>query len=255
MILLWVMNVISAELARRQDQTIAHAVFTSANFWLLFLSTLSIIATWLNCRKIVIQTQRLSSHALRIFFDYASPSPGTTIRLSTQPLLEWHAFATWTKPGNTGFSLIVSNAGDWTSKLIQDPPQHLYVRRTPCCGVLRIAPMFESIVLVATGSGIAPCLPVLMSQSTRISLFWSTRDPLKTYGPEIAAIIEKMGKSAVIHDTTTMGRPNTLPRVLQLYKETQSEAVIVISNPKLTMTLVQDLEDLNVPAFGPIWDS
>ena len=88
-----------------------------------------------------------------------------------------------------------------------------------------------------------------------ITLFWSTRDPMETYGPEIRAIIEAMGHNAHIHNTTTMGRPDTLPTVLDLYKTTQSEAVIVISNPKLTIDLVLDLEALGVPAFGPIWDS
>ncbi|KAA8573171.1 hypothetical protein EYC84_003680 [Monilinia fructicola] len=49
--------------------------------------------------------------------------------------------------------------------------------------------------------------------------------------------------------------PNTLPLVIQQYRDTDSEAVIVISNPKLTIKLVQDLEYLGIPAFGPIWDS
>jgi NAD(P)H-flavin reductase len=115
--------------------------------------------------------------------------------------------------------------------------------------------MFKSIVLVATGSGIAPCLPVILAQQTKITLFWSTRDPLETYGPNIASIVLGMGENAHIHNTSTMGRPNTLPTVLDLYKKTDSEAVVVISNPKLTIDLVLDLEALGVPAFGPIWDS
>ncbi|KAI3579130.1 hypothetical protein IWW34DRAFT_738680 [Fusarium oxysporum f. sp. albedinis] len=64
-----------------------------------------------------------------------------------------------------------------------------------------------------------------------------------------------MGDNAHIHNTSTMGRPNTLPTVLDLYKKTESEAVVVISNPKLTIDLVLDLQALGVPAFGPIWDS
>ncbi|KAH7014114.1 uncharacterized protein B0I36DRAFT_377989 [Microdochium trichocladiopsis] len=192
------------------NQPLAAAVFSSVNLWLVFISTCCVISTWTNCRKIRVVSERLSSHAVRIFFKYARPQPGTTIRLATRPLLEWHAFATVNNPEQEGFSVIISNAGDWTKKLINDPPRDLWVRRTPTCGVLRIAPMFKSIVLVATGSGIAPCLP---------------------------------------------GRPNTLPTVLDMYKRSEAEAVIVISNPKLTIDLVLDLEALGVPAFGPIWDS
>lgn len=253
--LLWTLTVLNTDINRPSPQTLSSALFGSANIWLLFVSTLSIVITWLNCRKIPVQSEQLSKHALRIKFDYTTPEPGTTIRLSSSPLFEWHAFATWAQPGQNGFSLIISNAGDWTSKLINNPPTKIWARRTPTCGVLRIAPMFKSVLLVATGSGIAPCLPVIMANRTRISLFWSTRDPLTTYGPEIGAIITALGKSARIHNTSTMGRPSMLPQVLQQVQETGSEAVIVISNPKMTIKLVQDLEYMGVPAFGPIWDS
>ncbi|TVY16124.1 Adenylate-forming reductase [Lachnellula arida] len=253
--LLWTLTVLDTDLRRSSNQTLSSALFGSANIWLLFIATFSIIITWLNCRKVKVESEQLSKHALRIKFDYATPSPGTTIRLSSSPLFEWHAFATWSQPGQRGFSLIISNAGDWTKALINSPPREIWARRTPTCGVLRIAPMFRSVLLVATGSGIAPCLPVIMSQSTRINLFWSTRDPLTTYGDEIGAIVTALGKNAYIHNTSTMGRPSTLPLVLQQYKDTDSEAVIVISNPKLTTKLVQDLEYMGIPAFGPIWDS
>ncbi|KAJ4245060.1 hypothetical protein NW762_014271 [Fusarium torreyae] len=251
----WCLTVLDAKINTPAGESTAVAVFTSANIWLVFISTCCVISTWLNCRKVAVESERLSSHALRMYFDYANPQPGTTIRLSSRPLLEWHAFATVNNPKENGFSVVISNAGDWTKKVVNNPPRQVWVRRTPTCGVLRIAPMFNSIVLVATGSGIAPCLPVILAQQTRITLFWSTRDPLETYGPNIASIILGMGENAHIHNTSTMGRPNTLPTVLDLYKKTESEAVVVISNPKLTVDLVLDLEALGVPAFGPIWDS
>ncbi|KAF8860754.1 integral membrane protein-like protein TmpA [Acephala macrosclerotiorum] len=253
--LLWTLTVLDTDIRRPSTQKLSSALFGSANIWLLFISTFSIIITWLNCRKVQVQSEQLSKHALRIKFDYATPQPGTTIRLSSSPLFEWHAFATWSQPGQKGFSVIISNAGDWTNTLINNPPREIWARRTPTCGVLRIVPMFKSVLLVATGSGIAPCLPVIMRNRPRINLFWSTRDPLTTYGSEIAGIVTALGSNAYIHNTSTMGRPSTLPLVLQQYKGTESEAVIVISNPKMTGRLVQDLECIGIPAFGPIWDS
>lgn len=253
--LLWCLVVLDGVIATSPGESTAHAVFSSVNVWLVFISTCSVISTWLNCRKIAVKSERLSSHALRIHFDYASPQPGTTIRLSSRPLLEWHAFATINDPKEPGFSVVVSNAGDWTKRAVNSPPRELWVRRTPTCGVLRVAPMFRSVLLVATGSGIAPCLPVILANQTQIHLFWSTRDPFETYGPDIAAVIQGMGKRAHIHNTSTMGRPNTLPIITDMYRYTGSEAVFVISNPKLTIDLVLDLEALGIPAFGPIWDS
>ncbi|KAL6415976.1 hypothetical protein AUP68_00183 [Ilyonectria robusta] len=253
--LFWCLTILDVSINTASDESTAAAVFSSVNVWLVFISTCSVVSTWLNCRKIPVQSERLSSHALRMYFSYCNPQPGTTIRLSSRPLLEWHAFATVNNPKEAGFSVVISNAGDWTKEVITNPPREIWVRRTPTCGVLRIAPMFNSILLVATGSGIAPCLPVIMAKQTNINLFWSTRDPLETYGPNIASVIHGLGEKAHIHNTSTMGRPNTLPTVMDLYKRTGSEAVVVISNPKLTIDLVIDLEALGVPAFGPIWDS
>ncbi|KPM39202.1 hypothetical protein AK830_g7337 [Neonectria ditissima] len=253
--LLWCLTVLDVVIDTPQDESTAAAVFSSVNFWLVAISTCSVVSTWLNCRKIPVESEKLSSHALRMYFNYTNPQPGTTIRLSSRPLLEWHAFATVNNPKEAGFSVVISNAGDWTKQIVNNPPRDIWVRRTPTCGVLRIAPMFNSILLVATGSGIAPCLPVILAQQTNVSLFWSTRDPLETYGPNVASVVLDMGKNAHIHNTSTMGRPQILPSVMNLYKRTGSEAVVVISNPKLTIDLVLDLEALGVPAFGPIWDS
>ncbi|KAH7157928.1 integral membrane protein-like protein TmpA [Dactylonectria estremocensis] len=253
--LLWCLTVLDASIDTPQGQSNAVAVFSSANFWLVLISTCSVVSTWMNCRKIPVQSERLSSHAIRMYFTYDNPQPGTTIRLSSRPLFEWHAFATVNNPKETGFSVVISNAGDWTNKVINNPPREIWVRRTPTCGVLRIAPMFNSILLVATGSGIAPCLPVILAQQTIVHLFWSTRDPLETYGANVASVIINMGENAHIHNTSISGRPNTLPTIIDLYKRTGSEAVVVISNPKLTVDLVLDLEALGMAAFGPIWDS
>ncbi|KAL4731679.1 hypothetical protein ACLX1H_000657 [Fusarium chlamydosporum] len=150
--LLWCMTILEARIDTPPGHSLAASVFGSVNIWLVFISTCCVVSTWLNCRKVDVESERLSSHALRMYFDYANPQPGTTIRLSSRPLLEWHAFATVNNPKENGFSVVVSNAGDWTKKLVNDPPRHVWVRRTPTCGVLRIAPMFKSIVLVATGS-------------------------------------------------------------------------------------------------------
>jgi hypothetical protein len=73
----------------------------------------------------------LSCHAVRLYFDWGNPLAGTTVRLSSQPLMEWHAFATIAKPNEKGFSVIASNAGDWTSRQIKNTPTKIWVRGVP----------------------------------------------------------------------------------------------------------------------------
>ena len=130
-----------------------------------------------------------------------TPKPGHFTRISDDPLFEWHGFATISEPGKTGYSLVVSKAGDWTSKMINNPPTQLYVRGIPTYGVLRIAPLFRRIVLVATGSGIGPCAPVILAQRIPIRLLWTSPDVRKTFGDKLVDQILEASPDAVIYGT------------------------------------------------------
>lgn len=197
----------------------------------------------------------LSRHAVRLYFTYANPTVGTAIRLSERPLLEWHAFATITKPNDKEFSVLVSNAGDWTKRQINTAPTKLWVRGVPTCGVLRITPLFRSIVLVATGSGIGPCLPVIYAKRLSVRIFWSTPHPEQNFGNEIIDAVKEADPDAVIHNTKTMGRPDMVAVTYKLLRECDAEAVAIISNKKLTQMVVYAMEVRGIPAFGAIFDS
>ena len=60
---------------------------------------------------------------------------------------------------------------------------------------------------------------------------------------------------AVIHDTKTKGRPDMVAISYRLLRESNAEAVCVISNKKLTQMIVYAMESRGIPAFGAIWDS
>ena len=69
------------------------------------------------------------------------------------------------------------------------------------------------------------------------------------------ALVRRMDANPLILDTTRTGRVDMLPMVLGLYKEFGAEAVCVISNAKMTKSLVYSLEMRGIPAYGPIFDS
>ena len=108
--------------------SLAHALRTSAPFWLVVILTCSIILPWTKLRKVNVHAEVLSSHAVRLYFDYVTPVAGSYTRISRSPLFEWHSFATIPLPNEKGYSLVVSRAGDWTSKTIDEPPTKLWVR-------------------------------------------------------------------------------------------------------------------------------
>ncbi|KAK7934656.1 hypothetical protein PG985_000151 [Apiospora marii] len=223
--------------------------------WMVAVISYTIILPWVQLRKVNVRPEPLSKHAIRLHFDYCTPKPGKGIRLTTKPLREWHGFATIPIPGKAGFSVVVSRAGDWTGQMIDNPPTHLWTRTTPASGVFRMLPLFRKVVLVATGSGIGPCLPVILAREVPVRVFWSTPNPETTYGREIIEGVLATDPDAVIWNTRKQGRPDMAVEAYRLYKESGAEAVAIISNAKVTSKLVYDLEARGVPAFGPIFDS
>jgi hypothetical protein len=140
----------------------------------------------------------------------ARPDTGTAIRITHSPLKEWHAFATIPEPERDEFSLIVSRAGDWTSNIIQNPPTKLWVRGLPTNGVLRIAPMFRRMILVATGSGIGPCANTIFEGRIPVRLLWTSPNVRETFGNEFVDQILRFAPDAIIY-----GMGSSLPQSLR----------------------------------------
>lgn len=224
-------------------------------FYLLSITTLSVILPWLRLRRVRPRSERLSEHAVRLHFDCADVSACKTPRFSTSPLSEWHSFASIPNESTKGYSIIVSRAGDWTSKIIDETPSTLWTRGRPARGVLYMARMFRTILCVGTGSGIAPILGLLTLPNLKFRILWSAPDPERTFGSDIMRRVLRADSDAVIWDTNQRGRPNLVAEAKQIYNEGDTEAVFVISNAKVTADVVRGLESQNIPAFGPIFDS
>lgn len=128
-----------------------------------------------------------------------TPIAGSFTRISRSPLFEWHAFATVPVPGQSGYSLVVSRAGDWTIDMIENPPTELWVRGIPTFGVLRIVPLFRRLVFVATGSGIGPCTPCILEQRVPIRLLWTSPNVRETFGDKLVDAILEKSPDAVIY--------------------------------------------------------
>lgn len=173
-----------------------------------------------------------------------------------------------------GFSVLVSNAGDWTSSLIRSPPTKIYTRGAPTYGVLRIAGLFSPVLIMATGSGIGPCLSLFVQKPAHpVRIIWSAPAPAQTYGQGVVDLLYATDPDAVIIDTRKTGRPDLVAIAYRVWESSkwegprefalgrkgkplgQCEAVVVISNQKVTKKVVYGLESRGVPAYGAIFDS
>lgn len=242
--------------AQEMDTSLVSLFCLDPTFWLLTITTASVVLSWLSLRKVRPRTERLSSHAVRMHFTYTTVGPCRTPRFSTSPLTEWHSFASIPNFYSSGYSIIISRAGDWTGKIIDNPPTTLWTRGAPACGVLYMAKIFRKILCVGTGSGIAPILGLLVIPGLQFRILWSTPSPEQTFGANIIRRVVKADPRAVIRDTRHEGRPDLIAQAIRLYEEEGDiEAVYVISNAKVTAEVVFGLEARGIPAFAPIFDS
>ena len=224
-------------------------------FALLLLSWHTVLP-WLRLRKVKVNVATPSRHVALLRFDYGvTPFAGSSTDISLNPLWEWHAFANVPAPRQSGFRLTVSRAGDWTGRFIDCQPTHVWVRGVPTAGVGNIEKLFHHVLWVATGSGVGPCLPHLLSQKVSAHLVWVTRNPRATYGDALVDEILAVQPQALIWNTSAAGKPDLVKLAWQEYQQCGAEAVICIANKKTTWQVVHALESRSVPAFGAIWDS
>ncbi len=117
------------------------------------------------------------------------------------------------------------------------------------------SPQATRVVYLATGSGIGPTLPHLIASKVPAQLVWATRSPRKTYGDALVDEILAVAPHATIWNTDQHGKPDLVSLAYAAYTSFGAEAVICISNKKVTWQVVHALERRGIPAFGPIWDS
>lgn len=260
--LVWAQVILLAKDYKPDDWSLGHAVAKAPPFWLTIILTLSIAGPWTHLRKIKVNTEVLSNHCVRIHFDgtlpfYGAPVPGSFARISTDPLFEWHSFATLYDPkvSDKAYSLVVSRAGDWTSKIIANPPTEIWIRGIPTTGVMRICPLFRRLVVVATGSGIGPVAPHVLACKVPIQLLWTAPNVRQTFGDKLVDRVLEASPNAVIYDTRKHGKPDMVKLTYRLVKQFNAEAVCIISNKPLTDKVVYGMVSRGIPAFGAIWDS
>lgn len=236
-------------------------VYAHPSLWFLALTTLLLILPWLRMRRVLITAHPLSARELQLTFPHASMPYTSTLRFSTSPLTEWHAFAT-IPVTSTISKIIISKAGDWTSSMITDPLDRLWVRNPSSLNFLALAPLFKSVLLVATGAGIAPLLSLLASpdvvwmksEGRRVRVMWCIADPYAAHWGFVMQAIRDVDQDAVVFDSK-VARPDLPFEARWLADKEGVEAVFVVSNPKVTKEVVNECKLGGVAAYGAVFDS
>ena len=257
LVLVWVNTIVFV--TSRAHGSSASALLSAPAFWILMIATCLVVWPWLLLRKVSLTVERPSSHVAILHLDQdLTPPIDSTRPISRSRLYGWHPFAcvrVANGSGDRGYRMTVSRAGDWTSELIDNPPEQVWIRGIPTFGIIRVDKLFSKVVIVTTGSGIGPALGYLLGGKTPAQLVWATRDPTGTYGAALVDEILTARPDAIIWNTDELGRPDMLRLAYRAYITSGAEAVLCISNKTLTWNVVHGLERRGIPAFGPVWDS
>jgi hypothetical protein len=227
--------------------------------WLTAAVTLLVALPWLSVRRVPVRRSPCTAASVSVlhFFSAAPARPGLLVRISRSPLSEWHAFGT-VSDGVHGFSVVAGAVGDFTRRLVDDPPQHLWVRTLHFAGIPYLTHMYERALHVATGSGVGVFLSFLLQESTtEVHFLWVVKSVEKTYGDEFMELTRRCPPERLtVYDTATMGgRPDVGAMAVEAATRIGAQVVIVTSNPAGSKAVVDACNASGFAAFGPVWDS
>jgi hypothetical protein len=225
----------------------------------LLLATLVLLVAhpWLGVRRLPAEFLAVTSEVVVVALA-GRRSLGEFVRVSREGQ-EWHSFAVATTGGEGPgrYCLVIRRAGDWTERLARDAehgraPARLWVRRMRGYGFMYHAQAYRRVLMVATGAGIGPVLPYLLSRSpVQFECLWIGRCHRAAMGADLVDRILASGSVTLIE--TSRGRPDVGACVAGLAH--QFDAVFVVSNDVVRDSVARACESLGVPCYGPTFDS
>lgn len=156
--------VFSHEASSAQGQSLGQFIIQLPAFWFLMVTVVSIIHPWVFLRKVRVQPEPVSPHAIRLHLDHTTTSFGKGIQLSRHPLRDWHGFATFPDPEpyqpQTATDSASSSDGETTTvttTTTTDPEKSLQLHKTPVPCAAAQKPTFSCLVSKA-GDWTSACI-------------------------------------------------------------------------------------------------
>jgi len=178
-------------------------------------------------------------------------------RVSRSSIMEYHAFGIVSEGTHAKYHYMLCGVqGDFTRRLVNDPPRTLWTREVKFAGVGHLSAMYTRGVRVCTGTGIGAALSTCL-QSPNWYLIWIGSDQEKTFGPTISNLIYRHinPNQLMLWDSKKRGgRPDTMNLVREAYKSFNAEVVFVTSNWIGNSELMEGCKTEGIPCFGTLWD-
>ncbi|KZV79312.1 hypothetical protein EXIGLDRAFT_688846 [Exidia glandulosa HHB12029] len=204
-----------------------HRLWMHADIYLTFFLTFLIILPWTTLRKAAVGANVVSGSVVILRFR-GGMRPGLFGRVARTPLSDYHAFGIVSHgPRTSEHYMCVVGQGDFTRRLVADPPTHLWTRSLTRRYPRNIETTYLDTVLPDLRNAFAPDDADGASYTRNVTVW----------------------------DTRIQGRPNTVQLINRIVQTHDLEVVFVTSNPKGTAEILRGCRKLSIPVHGPIWDS
>ncbi|KAF5665584.1 non-ribosomal peptide synthetase [Fusarium heterosporum] len=224
--------------------------------WFAVFITIFIVLPWATLREVPVEVEFPSSKVAIIRFNRGMQQ-GLTGRISRTAVKEFHAFGIISEGTKSPYHYMVCGVqGDFTTRLLSDPPKTLWTRQLKFAGVGHASAMYKRGIRVCTGTGIGAALSTCI-QSPNWFLIWIGSNQDKTFGPTITDLIHKhiAPKRMILWDTKKEGRrPDTMHLLKETWRQFEAEVIFITSNRQGNDEMMQGCYKANIPAFGTLWD-
>lgn len=218
-------------LAHMISRNIYSGNWNNPNTYMVFILLCLATYPWMLVRKVPINNIYMSG-LNHVVITYGKKMPAHGFVKISAGLNEWHAFGiAYVNQERKEFDLVITRAGDWTSKLLDAcakgpgfAPTFHYVRRRGI-GFSYTLYAYERVLLVGTGGGIAASIgyrePVY--PWCQIWILWIAKNHEKIYGPFYWDLVKEFGEGHYfVHDTKKDGRPGVVKPV-ELAKQVNAQ--------------------------------
>jgi len=182
---------------------------------------------------------------------------GLFTRISRSSIMEYHAFGIVSEGTHAEHHYLVCGVqGDFTRRLILNPPTHLWTRQLKFAGIPNTSTLYRRGIYICTGSGIGSALSTCI-QNPDWFLIWIGSEQARTFGPTISGLIRRhIGRERIIiWDCKYQGgRPDTMRIVKEVYASWRAEVVFVTSNRQGNKEIMEGCMEGGIPVFGTLWD-
>ncbi|KAH9036141.1 hypothetical protein EDB85DRAFT_2210343 [Lactarius pseudohatsudake] len=215
-----------------------------------------ILLPWCTVRKVKVDIEVPSSKVAIIHFKRGMQQ-GLLARISRSSIMEYHAFGIVSEGTHASHHYLICGVqGDFTRKLVHDPPTHLWTRQLKFAGVSNSSTLYRRGIRVCTGTGIGAALSTCI-QSPDWYLIWIGSEQEKTFGPTISGLIHRnIGpERMILWDSKKQGgRPDVMGLVKEVYASWRAEVVFITSNRQGNQEIMEGCKEAGIPAFGTLWD-